>query len=431
MSSYHLHIASNNDEDMSFELPEEVMISLEDKVGAFRESLLAFCVSAGLGALDQILEEEVRCYVGPKGKHDPDRDAFRHGSTVGKLVLGGRKIQVSRPRVRSKDNGQEIPLESYRLFQNEDLLQEEALRRITQGLAGRRYDTGLESMGEEIQEQSESTSKSSVSRRFIQGTQKELSRLMSRPLDDERYPVLMIDGIEFAQHMVVAAMGVDIDGSKHILAIRQGSTENRAVCRSLLGNLIDRGFSFEDGLLVVMDGSKGLRSAVNEVFGDMALVQRCQCHKKRNVLDHLPSERQEWVKRQMNRAYQELDYRKAEMDLRQLADSLEGQHPGAASSLREGLQETLTVTHLGLPALLRETMCTTNPIESAFSMVRDMTKNVKRWRNGKQVLRWTAAALLEAEGRFNRIKGYRDMRMLAFKLRKHLDLVNQETEETG
>jgi len=268
MSFYHLHLASNNDEDVSFELPEEVVISLEDRVNAFREGLLAFCVSAGLGALEQVLGEEVRSNVGPKGKHNPDRDAFRHGSTVGNWCW--------------EDNGQEIPPELYRLFQDEDLLREEAFRRIIQGLAGRRYDNGLESMGEEVEKHSESTSKSSVSRRFIQGAQKELLKLMLGPLDERRYPALMLDGIEFVQHMVVAALGIDVDGNKHVLGIWQGPT------------------------------------------------------------------------------------------------------PGAASSLREWLQETLTVTRLGLPALLRETMCTTNPVESAFSMVREMTKNVKRWRDGNR-----------------------------------------------
>jgi putative transposase len=431
MSSYHLRVSSNNEAGLSFELPEEVVVSLEGMLDAMCEGLLAFCVSTGLGVLHEILEAEVDALVGPKGKHNPDRQAFRHGSTTGSLVLGGRKIRVRRPRVRSTDDDQEMPLESYRVFQNEDLLLQATMEQILLGLAGRRYKGGLEPVGEDVQEKSNCTSRSAVSRRFIQGTEKALSQLMSRPLDEERYPVLLIDGIEFAEHMIVAAMGIDSGGSKQVLGIWHGSTENKALCRSLLADLVDRGLSFEDGILVVIDGSRGLRSAVREVFGDLALVQRCQVHKKRNVVDQLPKERQEWVKRQMNRAYEELDHHKAQKDLEHLADTLENQHPGAAASLREGLEETLTVTRLGLPALLKDTVSSTNSIESAFAMVRDATRNVKRWRNGKQVMRWSAAALMDAEQRFNRIKGYRDIPMLTMKLRQHLQAVNGEITNTG
>ncbi len=431
MSSYHLKVASDNESAVSFELPEEVVVSLEGMLDSIREGLLAFCVSTGFRVLEDMLEAEVESLVGPKGKHDSNREAFRHGSTLGRLVLGGRKVEVRRPRVRSTDGDQEVPLESYQVFQNEDLLVQETLQRMILGLAGRRYEGGLEPVGEETEQQSNGTSRSTVSRRFIQGTEKALSGLMSRPLDEERYPVLMVDGIEFAEHMIVVALGIDYDGNKHVLGIWHGSTENKALCRSLLGDLLDRGLSYEEGILVVMDGSKGLRAAVREVFGDLALVQRCMAHKKRNVLDHLPKERQEWAKRQINRAYGELDYEKAKADLGQLADSLEDQHPGAAASLREGLEETLTVIRLGLPALLKDTVSSTNPIESAFSMVRDATRNVKRWRNGKQVLRWSAAALLESEQRFHRIRGYRDISMLAMRLRQHLQIVNREAVHIG
>ena len=431
MSSYHLRATSDSKTAISFELPEEVAISLEGMVDSMREGLLSFCVSTGLLVVQEILESEVEFLAGPKGKHNPGRHVFRHGSALGSLVLGGRKVRVQRPRVRSTDGDREIPLESYRVFQDEDLLIQATLERMILGLAGRRYEAGLEPVGEEVRDQSNGTSKSTVSRRFIQGTQKALSQLMSRPLDEERYVVLMVDGIEFQEHLVVVAMGITFDGDKRVLGIWHGSTENKALFRSLLGDLLDRGLSYEEGILVVMDGSKGIRSAVREVFGDLALVQRCMTHKKRNVLDHLPKERQEWVRRQMNRAYEDLDYEKAKADLGGLADALEDPHPGAAASLREGMEETLTVIRLGLPALLKDTVSSTNPIESAFSMVRESTRNVKRWRNGKQVLRWSAAALLESEQRFNRIRGYRDLPMLASKLRQHLQAVNQEMAHIG
>ena len=218
---------------------------------SMREGLLAFCISTGLGVLEEILEAEVESLVGPKGKHDSNREAFRHGSTLGRLVLGGRKVQVRRPRVRSTTGDQEIPVESYRVFQDEDLLVQATLHRMIQGLAGCRYEPGLEPVGEEAEGQSNGTSRSTVSRRFIQGTEKALSQLMSRPLVEERYVVLMVDGIEFAEHMIVVAIGIDTEGNKHVLGLWHGSTENKALCRSLLGDLLDRGLSYEDGILVV------------------------------------------------------------------------------------------------------------------------------------------------------------------------------------
>lgn len=297
------------------------------------------------------------------------------------------------------------------------------------GLTSRNYRAGLEAVGTQVEKNCTCTSKSEVSRRFIQGTEKALAALMSRPLEDERFVALMIDGIQFADHMIVAVLGIDGEGTKHVLGIRYGSTENKAVCRSLLADLMDRGLSV--GLSGRDRRLQGPQGSGKGGLRNLVLVQRCTVHKKRNVLEHLPKERQDWAKRQMNRAYEELDHNKAEADLEHLADSLEKQHPGAAASLREGLHETLTVTRLQLPALLRETLSSTNAIESAFGMVRDATRNVKRWSNGKQVLRWIAAGLLEAEERFNRIKGYRDMPLLALRLRQRLGLENREAARIG
>lgn len=205
-------------------------------------------------------------------------------------------------------------------------------------------------------------------------------------------------------------------GRKHILGLREGATENAAVVRGLLSDLVNRGFKTEEGILVVMDGAKALRAAVRQVFGNQAQVQRCQVHKKRNVLEHLPERERSWVGHKLHKAWQEADYNKTA--LRSLADSLEKQYPGAASSLREGLEETLTLTRLGLPETLKRTLRSTNAIESTFDKVRVASRNVKRWRNGEQVLRWSAAGLLEAEKGFRRIKGYRELPLLEEALRR-------------
>ncbi len=230
----------------------------------------------------------------------------------------------------------------------------------------------------------------------------------------------MLDGIEIAEHTVVVALGITTDRQKQVLGLWEGATENAAVCRALLTHLIERGLRVDDGILVVMDGSKALRAAVRTVLGPLAQVQRCQVHKKRNVLEHLPEEARTWVNRKLDQAWKEIDYAQARAALNSLARTLEAKHPGAAVNLREGLQETLTVLRLGLPEQLRKTLRSTNPIESAFDKVRMHSRMVKRWRNGQQVLRWSAAGLLEAEKRFRRIKGHRPLPMLAQALSKQV-----------
>ena len=397
-------------------LPQQVQVTLHALMGAAKEGLLALAVAVGLDVLRSMMEAEVTAIVGPKGKHNPNRKAFRHGAEEGRVVLGGRKVPIQRPRVRTKD-GQEVRLSSYEAFQDEQLLTQAALERMLHGLSTRRYHHGLEPVGDDLP--AVATSKSSVSRHFVAATRKALAELLARPLGDQRYLVLMLDGIEVADHTVVVALGITADGQKQILGLWEGATENATVCRALLTDLVERGLRVDGGILVVIAGAKALRAAVRDVLGARATVQRCQVHKKRNVLDHLPDEARAWVSRKLEQAWRETDYEKARTALTSLAKTLDDKYPGAAASLREGLEETLTVLRLELPEALRKTLRSTNPIESAFEKVRMASRNVKRWRNGQQVLRWTAAGLLEAEKGFRRIKGYRQLPMLSEALSRH------------
>jgi putative transposase len=397
------------------ELPEQVTIALRELAGAAKEGLLAFSVGIGLAVLDELFEAEVGRLAGPKGKHDPDRRAYRHGHESRQVTLGGRRVPVNKPRVRSVD-AEEIELRTFRTFATRDLLAEAALGRMLAGLSTRRYAAGLEPVG---RVEARATSKSAISHRFIQGTEQKLAELFGRDLSQLDLVAMFIDGVEVGEHCIVVALGVDADGRKHPLGLWEGTTENKTVCNALLGNLIERGLHVEQPRLFVIDGGKAIRAAVMSTFGTYAVLQRCREHKRRNVLEHLPQTERLFVSRKLNKAWSEPDARRAEAQLRALAKHLETQHPGAAASLLEGLEETLTVTRLGLSGSLLDTFKSTNPIESMNSIARDVTRNVKRWKNGKMVVRWMAAGLLDAEKRFRRVKGYRDMPVLRLALHRH------------
>jgi transposase-like protein len=230
---------------------------------------------------------------------------------------------------------------------------------------------------------------------------------------------MFIDAVELGEHCIVVALGVDADGRKHPLGLWEGTTENKTVCNALFGNLIERGLHVEQPRLFVIDGGKAIHAAILSTFGTYAVIHRCREHKRRNVLEHLPQAERMFVSRKLNKAWSEPDAKRAEVQLRTLAKQLETKHPGAAGSLLEGLEETLTVTRLGLSGTLLDTFKSTNPIESMISIARDVTGNVKRWKNGKMALRWVAAGLLDAEKRFRKVKGYREMPMLRVALRRH------------
>jgi putative transposase len=402
-------------------LPAGVQDALGELVGAAKEGLLALSVGVGLGVMAELMEEEVCEVVGPKGKHDPDRSAVRHGHEDGEVTLGGRRVAVERPRVRTADGSEEVALITYQHFADRDPLTRLVLEQMLAGVSTRRFERTREPVGEKVEAQARSTSKSAVSREFVARTRENLDALMSRRLDDVRLAVLMIDGIDLKGRTNIVALGVTTDGVKIPLGLWEGSTENATVATALLSDLTGRGLDVEQGVLCVLDGAKALRKAVRDVLGVHTPVQRCIRHKERNVLDHLPERDRPPVKRRLRQAWADTDYDRAHQRLEVLAAELDRSHPGAAASLREGLQETLTLTRLGVRGSLKRTLESTNPCESMIECVRRSSRNVKRWQSGDMALRWTAAGMLEAERQFRRIIGYRDLAKLALAIEHDLD----------
>ena len=392
---------SSSDEIMSF---IDRIISLDGLAVRVQEDLHKMIMGCGTEVLALLLEDDRKRIVGARYKHQEERQANRYGYADGKVVCGGRKISVRRPRVRAE--GKEVELPTYAMYSKEDPLNNRILQQLLLGVATRRYKRSLEDMGENIH--AHSVSKSSVSRRFVLHTTARLQEKLGKAIEDD-IAVLVLDGIEIGDHTIVVALGVNSQGEKMVLGLREGSTENAAVCRSLLQDLIQRGLPANKRYLVIVDGGKGVNKAVRDVFGVYAVVQRCQIHKKRNVTEHLPFERRLFVKKIMNEAYNGDDFEKSRRILMRLADKLENEYPSAAGSLREGADETLTVIRLGLPPALRKSFSSANLIESMLSMIRHVQRNVKRWRNGKMILRWTCIGALETEKQFRRVKGYRHM----------------------
>src|SRR5262245_13980129 len=392
-------------------LPPRVQEALGELVNSAKEGLLALSVGVGVGVLAELMEEEVDEVVGPKGKHNPQRAAVRHGHESGEVTLGGRRVQVERPRVRSADGESEMPLRTYQHFADRDPFSRHVLEQLLAGVSTRRFERTREPVGQEVEAAARSTSRSAVSREVVARTRDSLVGLMSRRLDDLRLAVLMLDGIELKGRCCVVALGISTDGVKLPLGLWDGSTENATVAKELLSNLVARGLDLGQGVLCVVDGAKALRKAIDEVLGPVP-VQRCIRHKERNVLDHLPERDRPAVKQRLRRAWARDDHARALAELRSLAGELEHSHPGAAASLREGMAETLTVTGLGVKGSLKQTLQSTNPCESMIEIVRRTSRNVKRWQSGEMCLRWTAAGMLEAERQFRRIIGYHDLAKL-------------------
>jgi putative transposase len=386
-------------------VPEQVTVALTEIAESAKEGLLALAVGAGLQVMGTLMEESVTALAGPKGKHNPDRTAVRHGHEQGSVTLGGRRIPVQRPRVRAADGSGELPVATYQLFSGTELLGRLALERMLGGLSTRRYPVGLEPVGGQVEQAASGTSKSAVSRRFIAMTETALAELLTRDLSGLDLVALLIDGVHFGEHTCVVALGIAIDGTKHPLALVEGSTENATLARELLVGLRERGLDVTKPTLVVLDGSKALRRAVLDVF-DHPVIARCQQHKIRNVRDRLPQRLQGPVEHRMRTAWRAASALDAEAQLLTLARELDKSHPGAAASLREGLPETLTVLRLGVPPTLARTLRSTNTIESMISICREHAGNVKRWQDGQMALRWCAAGMVEASKQFRRVNGY-------------------------
>ena len=406
-----------NDEAL---LPERVQEALGELVGAAKEGLLALSVEVGLGVLVELLELEVDEVVGPKGRWNRDRTAVRHGHEDGEVTLGGRRVAVKRPRARTADGESEVTMRTYEYFADRDRLGRLALERILAGVSTRKYRRVQEPVGAQTEKRERSTSKSAVSRAFVARTREALWHLMSRQLADLRLAVVMLDGIEIKGRTNVVALGITTEGEKLALGLWAGSTENATVASALLSDLVSRGLDVEQGVLFVIDGSKALRKAIRQVFGDEVPVQRCVRHKERNVLELLPERDRPPIKRRLTQAWQEADHAKALEQLKQLAVELDHEHPGAAASLREGMEDTLTVTRLGITGKLKRTLQSTNPCESMIGTVRAIQRNVKNWSSGEMCLRWTAAGMLEAETRFRKVEGYRGLAQLAIHIETDL-----------
>jgi transposase-like protein len=400
-------------------LPDTVTVAIAELAGELEEGLLAFVVGTGLKVLDVVLEDEATALAGERGRHDPERRAVRHGSDAGLVTLGGRQVPIRRPRLRSADKSTEVALPTYQLASSTELLGREAMARMLAKLSTRRYQVGLEPMGEEVTAKTRSVSKSAVSRRFVAATESALAELMAADLSELDLVAIMVDGVHFAQHLCVVALGIGIDGTKHPLALVEGDTENATVVKRLLVGLRERGLDVTRPTLFVLDGAKALSAAVTVVF-DHPVIARCEEHKVRNVRRHLPKGVAQIVERRMRAAYRNPDPLAGQGDLEALATELDRSHPGAAASLREGLAETFTISRLGVPPTLARTLRSTNAIESMIEICRDHSANVKRWRDGQMALRWCAAGMLEAKKQFRRVNGHLHLKALRDALEAHV-----------
>lgn len=402
----------------------EMLLPMVAGIAATKSDLMNWVHEVGLGALSEILRGEAEAIAGAKGKHRPDRTHHHWGRAAAELTFGGRRIAVSRPRVRER-SGHEVQLPSVKHFRTCDPLPDRVLNQIVLGVSTRGYGRSLEVAPAEVR--SRGTSKSAASRHLVARMRARMNDQLSRPLGEHSLLALVVDGIVVAGQTVVVALGITAQGTKVPLGLWQGTTENAATCTALLQDLLARGLRIEGRILCLIDGGKGLRKALTDVLGSNAVVQRCQLHKRRNVKDHLPKARQAQVDAVMRQAYRSGSSDAARKQLRTLAAALEREgQDGAAASVREGLEETLTVLKLGLSGSLARSLATTNCVESLLSTVRRVMRNVKRWRGGEMVKRWTALGVSTAEQRFRRIKGYRDLSVLAEALRDRAPLDEAE-----
>jgi transposase-like protein len=381
----------------------QMVLPMAEMVGWLRKGVGELIRQAGLQLMDLMMQEEVRALVGERSQRQPERTATRWGSERGYCVVMGQKVPVERPRVRTTGE-QEVRLGSYEMFHRGEPLTETVWEKLMLGLSTRKY-------GEAVREFTEAygLEKSAVSEHFIEASRAKLQEMIERRLDKLRLCALMIDATPFAGQQMVAALGIAQDGRKTILGIRQGATENATVVSELLSDLVSRGLDFTVPRLYVLDGGKALSAAVKRHAGERAAIQRCQVHKRRNVLDHLTDEQKPAVAKRLNAAYAMEDYTAAKQALQQLHRELMDLNPSAARSLGEGLEETLTVHRLHVPMQLRKTLASTNVIESAFSTVEQVCKNVKRWHGGDQRERWVGSGLLVAQKQFRRIVGHKQI----------------------
>src|SRR5690348_4404017 len=381
----------------------QMVLPMAEMVGWLRQGVGALIRQAGLRVMELLMEEEVRERVGERSQPQPERTANRWGKERGFCVVMGQKVPIDRPRVRTTDD-QEVRLGSYEMFHRGEPLTETVWEKLMLGLSTRKYGRAVREFAEAY-----GLEKSAISEHFIESSRAKLQEMMERRLDKVKLCALLIDATPFAGQQMVVALGISQDGKKTILGIRQGATENATVVGELLGDLVNRGLDFREPRLYVLDGGKALHTAVKKYAGESASIQRCQVHKRRNVLDHLTDEQKPSVAKKLNAAYGLEDHAAAKLALSQLHRELMDLNPSAARSLEEGMEETLTVHRLHMPLQLRKTLASTNVIESAFSIVERVCCNVKRWHGGDQRERWVGSGLLVAEKQFRRIQGYKQI----------------------
>ena len=394
------------------ELPLQVAGVIESLPEVIRE----VAQEAGLLLMSAAMDSECEMIAGPKGSKNPLRAANWWGSDLSPVYYDKQKVLIDRPRLRGRGS-KEIPLATFQAFRDPRGMRSSVMRNMVLGISSRNYEEAVEGFVKGY-----GIKKSSVSRHFVKATAEQMREFLERDLAGLELAAIFIDGIEFKGHLLVVALGLDKGGRKHVLGLWQGATENATVCASLLEDMARRGLNIGKDYLFVLDGSKALRSAVSKMFGTNAAVQRCQQHKRRNVLHHLPKEHQHAIDARISAAYKMASYENARKSLELTVKYLEKLNPSAAGSLKEGLEETLTIHKLGVTGLLIKTLSTTNPIESCFSVTRTITGRVKRWRGDDMVQRWAVASLLRAEKKFRRVKGYKEIsKLIAALQRKSID----------
>jgi transposase-like protein len=370
---------------------------------------------AGLLMMKALIDEEVEQVAGPRYTHQPDRQAQRWGHDEGAVVFAGRKVALPRPRVRSVE-GHEVPLPRYQAFAHPRRMEQAVSQRILRRVSTRDYAGVLDEVCEGY-----GIDKSSVSRQWKAASSGQLQQMMERSLRDLDLCVLFLDGKEFQDFTLIVALGLDQEGHKHVLGLWPGATENAEVCGALLDDLLERGLSKDKTYLFVLDGAKALHKAVVSRFGPKALIQRCRLHKKRNVEKHLPQKYHGMLSLKLRMAWEMTAYEQARRELQKVHDWLASINQAAAHSLEEGFEETLTINRLGLSPQFRRLLASTNVIESCLSRVGDGCRNVKRWRDANMARRWVGAVLLDAERRFHRIQGYREIPLLIEALGEAVD----------
>jgi transposase-like protein len=384
----------------------QLVLPMAETLGWLRKGVGELIRQAGLQMMELMMEEEVRGLVGERSQPQPERTANRWGTEKGYCVVMGQKVPIERPRVRNMED-REVRLGTYEMFHRGEPLTETVWEKLMLGLSTRKYGQAVREFADAY-----GLEKSAISEHFIEASRTKLKEMLERKLDKLKLCALLIDATPFAGQQMVAVLGVSQDGRKTILGIRQGATENATVVGELLGDLANRGLDFSEPRLYLLDGGKALSSAVKKYAGESAAIQRCQVHKRRNVLDHLTDEQKPLVAKKLNAAYGMEDHAAAKLALTQLHRELMDLNPSAARSLEEGLEETLTVHRLHIPLQLRKSLASTNIIESAFSIVERVCSNVKRWHGGDQRERWVGSGLLVAEKQFRRIQGHKQIPIL-------------------